>query len=218
MGDIMSQEKWPRAEFEEYLRMEEHDPVETMRRVKQVIGLALMGVEEDMHKEMLKHAPVVGGSDPLEMNAEDGQGVDTRRFYDVVGFDIMLLHVNRGEEEPGELRPYILEVNFNPDPSLYHKEDIGPKGGAWNDIVDLAGLIPGGAPVAAAYTTEELKNMVRKTTRRLCPPTGCLLGDRVTIQSGHPFSILIFRNIIDWIIETADNNILRCCCWWWRWW
>ncbi len=161
MGDIMSQEKWPRAEFEEYLRMEEHDPVETMRRVKQVIGLALMGVEEDMHKEMVKYAPVVRGPDPL--NPEDGQGVDARRFYEVVGFDIMLLHVDRGDEEPGELRPYILEVNFNPDPSLYHKEDIGPKGGAWNDIVDLAGLIPGGAPVAAAYSTEDLKQMVRNS-------------------------------------------------------
>jgi hypothetical protein len=34
------------------------------------------------------------------------------------------------------------QVNFNPDPSLYHKEDIGPKGGAWNDIVNLAGLMP----------------------------------------------------------------------------
>ena len=34
MGDIMSQEKWPRAEFEEYLRMEEHDPEEVMRRLK----------------------------------------------------------------------------------------------------------------------------------------------------------------------------------------
>lgn len=159
MGDIMSQEKWPRAEFEEYLRMEEHDPVETMRRVKQVIGLTLMGVEEDMHEEMLKYAPVVRGPDPL--NSMNGQGADTRRFYEVVGFDIMLLHVERGDDEPGELRPYVLEVNFNPDPSLYHKEDIGPKGGAWNDIVDLAGLVPGGAPTAAAYTTEELKNMVR---------------------------------------------------------
>merc|ERR1719329_2148856 len=89
----------------------------------------------------------------------NGQGADTRRFYEVVGFDIMLLHVERGDDEPGELRPYVLEVNFNPDPSLYHKEDIGPKGGTWHDIVDLAGLMPGGAPVAAAYTTEELKNM-----------------------------------------------------------
>ena len=108
MGDILSQEKWPRAEFEEYLRMEEHDPEETMRRVKQVIGLALMGVEGDMHKEVLEHAPVVRGPDPT--NGEKGQGADTRRFYEVVGFDIMLLHVDRGDDEPGELRPYILEV------------------------------------------------------------------------------------------------------------
>ena len=31
--------------------------------------------------------------------------------------------------------PHILEVNFNPDPALYAKEDVGPKAGTWMDAV-----------------------------------------------------------------------------------
>lgn len=146
--------------------MEEHDPVEVMRRIKQVIGLAIMGVEGDMHKEVMEYAPIVSGT-----NGEKGEGADTRRFYEVVGFDIMLLALDRGEEEPVELRPTILEVNFNPDPSLYHKEDIGPKGGAFNDIVSLAGLLPGSAPRSDNYSLEELKAMVGLANLTECSTT-----------------------------------------------
>ena len=167
MGDIMSQEKWPREEFEEYLTLEGHDPVELMRRVRTVIGLAVMGVEEDMHAEVLKTAPVVAG----EGEAYDSypeSGADTRRFYEVVGFDVMLVEVDMGEDKPKELRPTILEVNFNPDPSLYHEEDVGPKGGAWNDVLDLVGLQPGSAPRASSYTTAELQEMTGLSELPLC--------------------------------------------------
>ena len=34
-----------------------------------------------------------------------------------------------------QLKPNILEVNFNPDPALYAKEDVGPKAGTWMDAV-----------------------------------------------------------------------------------
>jgi hypothetical protein len=131
-----------------------------MGRVQEVVGLAVLSAEPQIHKEVLRYAGA-GTRHTADLRA------DTRRFYDVLGFDVILQERLRvtspascnpnavgvgivcpPDEEfrhnatvctaaPGcvyteavrttELHPYVLEINFNPDPSLYHKEDVRPR-------------------------------------------------------------------------------------------
>jgi hypothetical protein len=139
--DIQAQEKWPRAKFEVYLGGLGYNYTALMQQIKQVVGLSVLAVEGKMHAE-----------------SQAFDGGDARRFYEVLGFDILIEEVPDAKDPDAlpSLHPYVLEVNFNPDASLYHKEDVGPKGGAWHDVVSLAGLLPGTAEPTGHLTDAEL--------------------------------------------------------------
>lgn len=153
MKDISQQGKWPRARFEEFIRSLGHDYDRLLRQIKQVIGLAVLGAAPKMHAEASAQWGRLGG--------------DSRRFYELVGLDV-LIEQRPAEGELATLHPYVLEANFNPDSSLYHQEDIGPKGGAWRDVVRLAGLVPGTATPTAGMSDEQLKVFVGLAALPMC--------------------------------------------------